>query len=208
MVTYTQHDVPENVTCDHVVQLFDAPESLGESVAAFLHQGVVDGALLLVVAKPANLQAIGDALTARGLSMARLIEGGQLTVADAHVALHGFMRNGTPHPQLFRETIGRLVGRLHAESSARIRVYGEMVNILAEEGNYRGAGELEELWNALGAHRSFFLLCGYDSAHFAAPDAGDWLRHICSRHTRVHQHHADLLASWLLQGKGLQPVTP
>jgi hypothetical protein len=127
-------------------------------------------------------------------------------VIDAHTALHAFMRNGAPNPVLLENTIGHTLEHICRGARARARIYGEMVNILAEEGNYRGAEELEDLWNQLGARCSFSLLCGYDSAHFAAPDAGDALRHICSRHTRVLQNSADLLADWLLQGARLRPA--
>jgi hypothetical protein len=206
MVTHRQRVAKGTVNSEHTVQLFDVPESLGESVAAFLHEGLLEGAPLLVVARPANLRSIGDALTQRGLSMPALIEDQSLVVLDAHTTLNSFMRNGAPHPPLFDASVASVVGRFARGTSARLRVYGEMVDILAEEGNYRGAEELEELWNALGTMYSFSLLCGYASAHFAAPDAGDSLQHICHRHTRVHQNHVDLLANWLLRDKALTPV--
>jgi len=135
--------------------------------------------------------------------MPALIAEGRLTVLDAPLTLRSFMRNGAPDPRLFAATLCEAVGRLCAESKDNLRIYGEMVEILAEEGNLRGAEELEELWNQLGARESFTLLCGYSSAHFAAPNAGKALEEICRKHTRVHQDNADLLGNWLL-GAGRQ----
>jgi hypothetical protein len=128
--------------------------------------------------------------------VSRLVAEGRLTVLDATAGLRRFMRRGMPHAQQFDESIGRLVRDLAAPNG--LRIYGEMVEILAEEANYRGAEQLEGFWNDLAATVPLKLFCGYSSAHFAAPNAGDALRAICDRHHHVHQSQTDLLGNWLL----------
>jgi hypothetical protein len=103
--------------------------------------------------------------------------------------------------RLFDLHIGDLVARLAGDSGAPVRIYGELVEILAEEANFSGAEEFEDLWNRLGIVVPCTLLCGYSSAHFAAPAAGAALQHICRRHTRVHQSRSDMLGNWLLDGR-------
>jgi hypothetical protein len=58
------------------------------------------------------------------------------------------------------------------------------VELLAEEGNFRGAQRLETLWNELAERCSFTLLCGYCAAHFVTPGAGAALQEICRSHSR------------------------
>jgi hypothetical protein len=187
------------VSSDHIVQLFDGPESLGDAVSAFLQEGMTAGARLLVAAKAANVREISRGLADRGHSMPDLVTNGHLTVIDAHATLKALLRHDCPDAERFDAHLGDLVARLSLDSLAPLRIYGELVEILAEEGNFRGAAALEDLWNELGTLVPFSLLCGYSSVHFAAPGAERTLAHICARHTRVQQSHVDILGNWLLE---------
>jgi hypothetical protein len=184
---------------DHILQLFDTPDSLGNVVSAFLYEGWETGEHLLVVAKPRHWTRIADRLARRGCREAEAIEQGRLTVLDVHATLPGFMRGQHVDAALFRSTLGALVSRLAGSSTrAGLRIYGELVEVLAEEGNFDGARELEELWNELRVKHPFTLLCGYSAAHFAGPRTAPALRAICDLHTRVQRNASDLLGSWLL----------
>ena len=186
------------VAHEHILQLFDTPESLGNVVSAFLHEGWENGEHLLVVAKPRHWTRVSDRLARRGCSESEAIEQGRLTVLDANATLPGFMRGQTIDPALFLSTIGALVARLASSSRGGLRVYGELVELLAEEGNFAAARELEHLWNTLREQHRFTLLCGYSAAHFAGFGMAPALRAICDCHTRVQRNASDMLGSWLL----------
>jgi hypothetical protein len=184
---------------EHIVQFFDTRESLADSVAAFLAEGVRQAERLLVVAKPRNWLAIADRLRAGGHP---LLDGAgtSLTVLDTDTALSQFMRHGLPDSVLFHKTVGELVRKLAGDRPVGLRIYGEMVEVLAEEGNFHAAQRLEELWNELAVRHSFVLLCSYSSAHFASRETREALLGICATHTQIHRTHADPLADWLLDG--------
>jgi len=182
---------------EHIVQFFDSRESLANSVAAFLAEGCRQGERVLVVAKPANWLSIANALRAGGHALGDGTET-SLTVLDAETALGQFMRHGLPDSVLFHETIGALVRKLATGALGGFRIYGEMVEVLAEEGNFHAAERLEELWNELAVRYSFVLLCGYSSAHFTSRGTRESLIAICSSHSRVHRDRADPTAEWLL----------
>jgi hypothetical protein len=184
---------------EHLVQLFDEPESRVEGVAAFLYRGWRAGAPLLVVARPVNWTLISARLEALGCPVSETIAQGRLVALDAAATLASFLRDGHPDPALFREHVGTIVQRL--SKLGRLNVYGEMVDILAEQGRVDVAHELEMLWNHLAAEESFTLLCGYSSAHFGDPRDAEALHRICRAHARVESHPGDLLATWLLQGR-------
>jgi hypothetical protein len=116
------------------------------------------------------------------------------------------MRHGLPDSLLFHRTVGALVRKLATAQSCGFRIYGEMVEVLAEEGRFHAAQRLEELWNELAVRYPFVLLCGYSSAHFANRNAHDALREICATHTRVHNCDADLVSDWL-HGPDHRPTT-
>jgi hypothetical protein len=186
-------------TPDHILQLFDTPDSLANVVSAFLNEGWEAGEHLLVVAKPRHWNRIADRLQRRGCTEAEAIEQGRLTVLDAQPTLAAFMRGQVVDADRFRATIGALVARLaHRSTNAGLRIYGELVELLAEEGNVDGARQVELLWNELRQQHRFTLLCGYSAAHFAGLGMAPALRAICDCHNRVQRNASDLLGSWLL----------
>ena len=186
------------VSSEHLVQLFDDAESLAETVAEFLYGGWQSDEALLVVAKPANWARIAPRLDLNGCPVAKAIAAGRLVVLDAATAMATFVVNDRPDRTRFFEHIGTLVHRLTTEHPNGLRIYGEMVELLAEQGNFFAAEQLEGLWNDLGQERSFTLLCGYSSGHFADPRTAARLNAICKAHTRVQEKATDLLGTWLL----------
>ncbi len=189
------------VASEHLVQLFDEPESLVATVAAFLRSGWERGDNLLVVARPSNWALVSTDLAADGCPVADLLAGGTLVVLDAATTMATFLLNGDPEPARFDEHVGATVRRLCDSSAAGLTAYGEMVDILVGQGNYVGAERLEALWNALSARCSFRLLCGYSSAHFGDEGSAGHLHNICAAHTQVDAPSNDLLATWLLANR-------
>jgi hypothetical protein len=197
-VTHRERVLHGDVASEHLVQLFDEPDSRAEAVAGFLYQGWRAGAPLLVVAQPHNLTMIKVRLEAKGCPVAQTIADGRLIALDAATTLASFLED-RPNPALFEAQVGTLVSRL--SKLGRLHVYGEMVDILAEQGRYDTAHELETLWNQLAARESFTLLCGYASAHFGDARDAEALHRICRAHTGVHADDRDLLGTWLLNDR-------
>jgi hypothetical protein len=120
-----------------------------------------------------------------------------LTTLDANDMLALFMRDERPVRHLFRATIGARVAELAAAPPSPLRIYGEMVEVLAERGNFAGAHALEELWNELTTEQPFTLLCGYSSAHFGPEASTAALHAICRSHCTVQPLGTDPLGAWL-----------
>lgn len=198
MTEETRRVVRRAAAHEHILQLFDTPDSLGNVVSAFLYEGWEAGEHLLVLAKPRHWGRIADRLARRGCSESDAVEQGRLTVLDVHAALPGFMRGQLVDEALFLSTIGALVARLASDSRGGLRIYGELVEVLAEEANFEAVRQLEDVWNRLREQHQFTLLCGYSAAHFAGFGATPALRAICDRHTRVQRNASDVLGSWLL----------
>ncbi len=196
-LTYKERVVRGNVQSEHIVQLFDTPESLADTVATFLQDGYTRGETLLLAITPRHWVLTAALLERGGCSIAEAMSSAQLTVVDAAAMINQFMRDGRPDPILFDEVIGGIVRVLNARG-APLRIYGEMVDLLAFEGDFVGAFELEELWNALGEREPFRLFCGYSTAHFGNPRSGGALRQICQTHSHVRTSPRDILSSFLL----------
>lgn len=146
----------------HLVQLHDQEEFLVRVVADFLEPGLEAGVPLVVIATGPHRRGFAEALEARGHDVALAQAAGLLTLLDARECLSTFMVGGRPDRELFDLYVGGLVKAASARSpTGSVRAYGEMVEVLHRDENDRAALELERMWNALGEHQAFTLLCAY-----------------------------------------------
>jgi hypothetical protein len=182
----------------HSCQLFDSRDSVAASVARFFLDGLDAGDRLLAVMCPDNWASTVRCLREQGVNLSAVLASGQLTTLDAAAILESFKRGGEIDPQLFDDAIGGRVRQL-AAGGQRLRVYGEMVDVLAMEGDFRASLQLEALWNELLAMVSFELFCGYSSANFGNPRSAEALRLTCGAHAHLRTNPSDLLATFLLR---------
>jgi hypothetical protein len=179
------------------MQLFDDPQSRAQIVAAFLAEGWCEGDTLLVVASALHWVGITQRLDALGVPVEQALASGRLVVRDARATLDQFRRHERLDPARFDAVIGALVRSLVARGR-RVRIFGEMVDLLAGGGDYEGAERLERLWNGLATQQPFVLLCGYAAATFGDPGSRAALRRICAAHGEIHTDPGDLLGSFLI----------
>jgi phosphatidylglycerophosphatase A len=180
----------------HHLQLFDSSKSMAETVGAFLASGFADGEALLIVATPEHRELLARRLEASGINVREAMLANRVVILDAAQTLDKFMRRDMPGAVAFDEVVGTLIARLG--DGRRVRIYGEMVDVLAARGNSKGAGQLEALWNALGRRQAFTLFCGYAAGHFGDPRTAAALADICAAHTHLHRKTDDVLAEFLL----------
>jgi hypothetical protein len=92
----------------------------------------------------------------------------------------------TPDPLLFKSNVGDVIERLCVDRHpCPIRAYGEMVDVLWQDGNADGAIRLELLWNQLASTYEFALLCGYAVGHFYKETSGSRFQAVCDQHSHV-----------------------
>jgi hypothetical protein len=167
----------------HAVRFYEDEKSLCRIVADFLGDGLVAGQLAVVIATPLHRDGIVRALEALSFDISRLRASRELVMLDADDTLSTFMRDGSPDPDAFRESIGSVLDDVSAgRPEATVRAYGEMVDRLWKNDAADAAIRLEVLWNELATTRAFSLLCGYSIGNFYKHGAYE---HICGQHTHV-----------------------
>ena len=163
----------------------------------------VGGSASAVIGDCASLN--GTAIPAASIG---LPTGGALvtstTLADTPVA--NCQVNGRIDQKLFEDSVGTLVWAL-ASSDRRLRIYGEMVDVLASRGDFRIALQLEARWNELRAETPFTLFCGYSSENFGDPKVSDALQLTCQAHSHIRTNPRDPLATFLLESASSGPGT-
>jgi hypothetical protein len=167
----------------HGVQIYGDLAELAGSVGPYLAAGFDLGEPAVVVATPEHLTQFMAALTAAGWDAARIERADLLAVADAEEALTAIMDGGdTPSAPAFDRLVGGLLDRF---PSKRVRVFGEVVDLLCRRGQQDAAMVLEGLWNDLARRRSFSLLCGYQLDVFDRNSQAKTLPHVCRTHSHV-----------------------
>jgi len=190
---FRRSDVEELVTSragarvhHHSVQFYESDDYLTGVVAGFLAEGLRMAAPLVVIATSAHRQAFTRRLAEDGFDVHGALESGQLLQLDARETLDRIMVDGVPDEERFRSHVGgSLEGAHTARPRARLRAYGEMVDLLWRDGNHDAAMRLEELWNGLAETHAFSLLCAYAMDGFRIVSDRAQFDRICRAHTHV-----------------------
>ena len=171
-------------THEHLVQFYETELVLVDTVCSVLVPALRAGDATIVVATPVHRQLFEAALREAGVDVDAALDDGRYLPFDAAALLRRFMRDGTPDADLFQRTV-RAVFSVASEGGRRIRVYGEMVALLWDDGDVAAALALEDLWNDLAAIHAFVLLCAYPMRAFGDDANTVGFRRICEQHTTV-----------------------
>lgn len=170
----------------HAVQFYEDDSSLAGTVAHFLAEGFSVGHPGLVIATPAHAGTISRALASRGLQVGPLQTSGELLFCNAHKVLASFLVADQPNPVLFKIRLGEVIEHVYGgRQRGPIRAYGEMVDLLWQDGNCDAAIKLETLWNQLSTVYEFSLLCGYAVGHFHEETRDRRYQDVCDLHSHV-----------------------
>ena len=153
--------------------------AIGELVAAvvpFLKEALECGGVAIVVATGAHRLAFDAALRSYGLPVDELAAGDRYLSFDAADALSGFVRDGRLDRPGFNTVVGPLLDRAQAQAAGGpVRVFGEMVGLLWDDGDVAAAIELESMWNDLAADhdvRALLRLRDVDTRDVGRPRCG------------------------------------
>lgn len=169
---------------EHFVQVYERDAKLIKSVAEYVANGLWQGERAIVIVTKEHRELLEQRLRKQGVDIASALVTRQYIVADAAETLARLMVEDMPLASRFDEVIGTLVER-SLVGGRGLRVYGEMVAQLWDDGNQAGAIKLEGFWNRLAAETSFSLFCGYPARLFRDDTACAGLLDVCKAHSRV-----------------------
>lgn len=169
---------------DHFLRLYTEDAELVEALLPFVTHGIGRGeAVVLLITRQHRLQ-LEHRLAQNDFPIALLHSLGRVIFADAAYMLQRLIRHGKPDLQLFRSALEGLLTQAEAGvAGRRVRIFGELVDLLWRGGNIAAATELEGFWNEALAERRFALFCAYSLEDGAS--AGSFSPEICAAHTHV-----------------------
>lgn len=169
---------------DHFVQVYQDEDFLADAIAEYVGGALRGGEAALLIATSAHLARFVRELEAHGLAPQDAIDRGQLRLFDAAETLAPFMKAGEPDWLVFREAMGGPIAELRLQYP-RVRAYGEMVDVLWQDGMREAAMKLEAYWHELASLQTFSLLCSYRLDNLDGAAYGGALECVCQAHTHM-----------------------
>jgi signal transduction histidine kinase len=174
----------------HACQFYEDDDFIVGALTEFAGAGLRAGEQVITVSTRTHLRALTSALLGLGIDVERATARGQLITLDAHEVLLRFIRGELPDVARFYEEIDCLFASARAtphrsDASVRVRLHGEMVDLLALSGNQRAANALEELWNDVLMRHDVTLLCTYDLGAFSRTRDAQQFDRVCGHHSHV-----------------------
>lgn len=170
---------------NHIVQLYQDQQFLNRAVCRFAAGAIANGEGVILVPTAAHWEAFRPRLEAEGVDVKAAQERGQLTVVDADELLPRCMRNAIPDAPVFLGLAADVINTARSESRyPRVRWWGEMVNILWEQGNVAASMSLEDQFDRLAHHHEIAIFCSFVMDNFS----GEVHSRILPRLGQNHSH--------------------
>lgn len=169
---------------DHFVQFYQNDQHFIESVSEYFTHCIRVGDTSIVVATASHHKKIDATIRKFGVDLDAARGAGKFYSYDADEMLSKFMKNGKADEKKFHRMVEEVLSAA-AGRNGRIRIFGEMVAILALDGNFDAALHLEEMWSTLHGQHSFSLFCAYPTSAFKTKKSVEALYKICDDHTKV-----------------------
>jgi hypothetical protein len=169
---------------EHVVQMYSDPELLVDVVARYCQQGLVKDEAVIIIATQEHRAACARRLAVLGTDVPACTRRGQYVDLDADQCLAEFMVEGVPDRERFVGAVTPHLDNARRAGYDRIRLYGEMVEVLRPTA-FAAAMQLEELWHELLERESQPLLCAYQVDPLDRFDGRILVPAIAQRHSHV-----------------------
>jgi CheY-like chemotaxis protein len=158
----------------HMVQFYEHDSQLRRGVQTFVDHARNERQPCVMIARRRTFEGVIGADSRNGV---RFI--------DAQAALDAIMDGHTPDTALFEKTLSQLWNELKPAGSGALWIYGEMVDMLSEAGNYEAAIRLEKVGQGVLEKLPVAIMCGYGLEHFDTSGEAKRLHAVCQHHTDV-----------------------
>jgi hypothetical protein len=171
---------------DHIVQLYQDQQFLNRAVCRFAAGAIANGEGVILVPTAAHWEAFRPRLEAEGVDVTAAQNRGQLTVVDADELLPTFMHGTMPDAPVFLGLAGEVIAKARGETRyPRVRWWGEMVNVLWEQGNVAASMSLEDQFDHLAKHHEIAIFCSFVMDNFKSEVHSRLLPRLAQNHSHL-----------------------
>jgi MEDS: MEthanogen/methylotroph, DcmR Sensory domain len=139
---------------------------INDAVVTFIVSGLRNGDAVVLLISTLRRAMIEHRLEAESFDIQTIHKGGQLVFLDAATLLFAIMADGAPDVLILKRRLEELIEKASIGPASgqprKVRIFGEMVNLLYMDGNISAATLVEELDNeVIAAYPSVTLFCAY-----------------------------------------------
>ena len=173
-----------NSSGNHTIQICPNESSQIDLLTRYIKDGLRNEETIILIAKPALRKALKLKMDAFSFDGETIQNHDQIKFFDAEFLLSNLMHDGILEEKAFQQFVATPIYNAQLNLK-KVRVFGEMVDILWKQGQHDMALQLEDFWNDLSRTQEFSFLCTY-SLHELDPNAyDDALKHICKCHSHL-----------------------
>lgn len=172
----------------HTVLLYEEEAYLIDRLAEYFRPSLESGNAVVVIATESHLGMLESRLMELGVDLPLAKSDGRYLPLEVVATLPHFMEDGIIDVGAFIDLVGAAIENASANSyepELPVSIFGELVAVLAADGDVESAVVIEEFWNDPAATRSFTLLCAYPLAVFAQEHDAESFVAICDLHQRT-----------------------
>lgn len=182
---------------NNIVQVCQDDIFQAEAVTQYIQEGLSKDEAVVIYARPSLRKSVIRKLEQVGIEVGNYKQLGQIKFFDVEYILSCFYTEDIVNESSFQDLIGSSLQDLRPRFG-KIRIFGEMVNVLWKNGEYEAAMKLEECWNNLSRKFEFSLLISYslDSVDPANTNTEEAVRLICQYHKhlqKVNPHNPSMI---------------
>jgi CheY-like chemotaxis protein len=174
----------------HAMQVHGDDESFLDGLATLFDLALRLGDATCVISTEQVREGLARRLRARGWNVGGTAGHKRYLALDSVGAVNRCIRNGVPDASILAEIAAELEQYRQATAerpTSRLTIFGNMVMVLIEDGNVKGAIALEKMWTTVTQGLPFLTLCGYASScfHGNTPDlmSGARAQHFALAHS-------------------------
>ena len=149
----------------HAGQVYASEAELVDTLTGYAGGALWNGEAVLLVATHAHVSALEIRLRESGLDLSFLRRDDRYVAVPAETTLEQISVDGRPDEARFTAVVEGLLERADWPRR-RVRLFGEMVALLWQRGQYEAALHLERLWNRFLETHALPLLCAYPRRDF------------------------------------------
>jgi two-component sensor histidine kinase len=169
----------------HLVQFYDELETLEANVGIFVEAGLRNRESVIILCRRKSWERYQRCLDQKGHDIAQLLREGHITFVDAELLLNRLLKAGEDKvTELFEVFCRQLIDKSFREHT-QMRAFGELVDLLCEQGLTDTAVSVEKIWNRLVKEHGFDLFCGYRLAGLSQSRDNFKILDICGHHTHL-----------------------
>lgn len=176
-----------NSSGNQTVQICLNENSQIDLVTSYIKDGLLNGEAVILIAKPELRQILKSKMGAfsfNGKNIQELQVQGQIKFFDAESVLSTLRVDGILEEDLFYEGVAMPI--YNAKSIyGKVRVFGEMVDILWKERQHDMAIQLESFWKNLFNTQELTFLCTYTLNKLSPNSFDEELERICKYHSHL-----------------------